>query len=290
MLPEPCFSTPPPLREVLPGFARNWCRAAAASTVRAAPAIFDACNSGRKQTSLSEDWQPTYLPYLISAVSGKQWCQARSAATAAEWTDVDKCRLCEAHKGSLMHRHFCPKTCPPEGWTAPPPDVARHLAFRGQNCTELWQTRGIGGTRVFVQPRQTEETVRWIIPIPDSANYQELTWYVDASQIDTEGEAAAARYGVGAVAVSPRGELVAAAYAVPPVYIDTIPAAEAWALWLVLSCTLTRKQVITDAWPISIPSELGKLLRPALRTGWPGCGAGSSLRWTMTCAASPTDG
>ena len=96
---------------------------------------------------------------------------------------------------------------------------------------------------MFVEPRQTHESMTWIRKPPDNAQHGELSWYIDASQIDTDGEAAAVRFGVGAVAVNDNGDLIAALRAVPPAFIDSIPAAEAWALWLVLSETPARKRV-----------------------------------------------
>ena len=54
-----------------------------------------------------------------------------------------------------------------------------------------------------------------------------------------------ARLGVGLVAVDGRGYFRAAAYARTPPWVQTIPAAEGWALWVVLVETASRHKVIT---------------------------------------------
>ena len=78
--------------------------------------------------------------------------------------------------------------------------------------------------------------MEWLKPIPDDAEYQELDWYVDASQIDVRIDSAV-RFGVGAVAVDQQGRLIAAMRAIPPRRIQSIPSAEAWAISAVLQAT-----------------------------------------------------
>ena len=48
------------------------------------------------------------------------------------------------------------------------------------------------------------------------------------------------------VAIDPAGRLVAAAWARPPAWIGSIPAAEAWAVAEVLRSTPCRRALITD--------------------------------------------
>ena len=110
---------------------------------------------------------------------------------------------------------------------------------------ELWKTRGIGGTRVLTPQRETHQVIQWLNPIPSAVDFDSLSWYVDASQIDATTECAA-RFGVGAVAVSSLGELVAAVRSVPPAHIRSIPSAEAWAISLVFTETPFRHAVYTD--------------------------------------------
>ena len=104
------------------------------------------------------------------------------------------------------------------------------------------------GLFVHRQPKvvaNADGAVVWVVPLPEDANEAGLTWYVDGSLIDSFHRDMA-RLGVGVAAVDDFGTLVAAAYARPPAWIRTIPAAEAWALWLVLATTVRRKRVVTD--------------------------------------------
>ena len=127
-------------------------------TVHAAIDVFDAINSGRKHRCLPSDWSPSFAPYVVSAVANKQWPQARCASVkSAEWTKETKCRLCNDHHGTLLHRHSGNTL-----WPSPlPPPQLRHshpaITFSAAQ-NELWMTRGIGAARVFVQQRDKDET------------------------------------------------------------------------------------------------------------------------------------
>ena len=78
-----------------------------------------------------------------------------------------------------------------------------------------------------------------------ASDEDEWTWYIDGSLIDDEHHTTA-RLGVGLVAIDRIGKLRAAAMARPPPWVRTIPGAEAWALWLVLTNTAARRKVVTD--------------------------------------------
>ena len=99
---------------------------------------------------------------------------------------------------------------------------------------------------MFVKPRDDSAKVNWLRHPAGHTPFHQLDWYIDASQIDAGEEAVAIRFGVAAVAVNSIGELEAAVYATPPDFIRSIPAAEAWGLWLVLSTTPARRRVFTD--------------------------------------------
>ena len=111
--------------------------------------------------------------------------------------------------------------------------------------TELWQTRGIGATRIFVNNRSTDETCEWVKQPSPRAISSQLTWYVDASQVDAEVEGAA-RVGYAGVAVSEQGTLEAAFRGIPPAHVKTIAAAEAWAIYKVMATTPDRRTIYTD--------------------------------------------
>ena len=85
----------------------------------------------------------------------------------------------------------------------------------------------------------------WLQQPGGDTDYGSLTWYIDGSLIDNQYKATA-RLGVGVVALDTLGNMVAAAHAIPPPWISSIPAAEAWGLWLVVSSTPCRKTVVTD--------------------------------------------
>ena len=233
--------------KVLPSFEGSWKRANAMANVRTAPGIFDACNAGRKTSSMPSEWQPKYAPYLVSAVAGKQWAQARCARVEnGAWTSDANCQLCKSAVGTLLHRHICPTITPADGRQQCPAPAAQDLIGRSEEQKFLWQTRGIGGSRVFITPRETHEEITWLQHPSGDTPYHQLDWYIDASQIDAGEESAAIRFGVAAVAVNSVGQLEAAVYARPPSYIKSIPAAEAWGLWLVLASTPARRRVFTD--------------------------------------------
>ena len=183
----------------------------------------------------------------MSAVAGKQWSQARCASVRAEnWSNEAACQLCKSEQGTLLHRHHCAAITPAAGRAACPASAASDDVGCSQQQKSLWRTRGIGGTRVFVPPRQVDETVTWLKHPSGRVAYQDLDWYVDASQIDTDGEAAAARYGVAAVAVNEQG------------FVDSTSAAEAWGLWLVVASTPARRTVYTDCRANLTLSKAGK--------------------------------
>ena len=242
LLQSPKFDAP---SNVLHCAYDNWRRAKNMVSVRTGLSSLDNAVNGKKHQLHTDSWKRQYASYLASAMSNKQWTQARcAAARGAGWTKDDTCRLCNAAPGTEAHRHVCPAI-----WTTPQqlpsPAAQRDIFTRTQLQRDLWRTRGIGGTRVFVPQRHTDERVEWIKMPPEDIDYQVLDWYVDASQIDAKTETAV-RFGIGAVAVNQRGDLVAAMRAIPPSRITSIPAAEAWAISAVLQVTPTRRRVFTD--------------------------------------------
>ena len=196
--------------------------------------------------SSSRDWQANYKPHLLSAMAGKQWPQAKVASVkGAQWVQDSLCKLCRSTPGTLEHRHHCPATSPHAHADPMPTHVTSPAAYCSSAEKTLWQTRGIGATRVFIPPRQTEATINWLRTLRPDAEEAKLTWYVDASLIDGKLPGAC-RLGAAAVATDDRGHLMAAVSAVPPAFVRTIGEAEAWAVWLVLNSTATRRAIYTD--------------------------------------------
>ena len=105
----------------------------------------------------------------------------------------------------------------------------------------LWKTRGIGAFRIHRPKRTDGEWLRWIKPIQPDLPEESITWYIDAFQVDSEFDETR-RFGYGIVALDPNGRLVAAALGTPPRYVNTIGQAEAHALAVVLTNTVSRKR------------------------------------------------
>ena len=111
--------------------------------------------------------------------------------------------------------------------------------------TRLWITRGIGAFRVEIPANKDNEWLTWVKRHRDHDDEEGLTWYVDASQIDSESELTR-RFGFGVVAVDQLGRLKAAAFGAPPEYVQTIAQAEAHAVAIVLQNTICRAEIVTD--------------------------------------------
>ena len=184
-------------------------------TIYAALDVFDATNSGRKHRSLPDEWCPAFVLYLVSAVSNKQRLQARCAsAKSANWSEDSSCRLCRKESGTLQHRHSCSAL-----WTTPLPPPQPKYHHPAMACTsaqtELWRTRGIGAARIFIKKCSRNETVEWVRQLSPRADTANLTWYVDASQVDAEVEGMV-RFGYAGDAVNEAGELEATFRGIPP--------------------------------------------------------------------------
>ena len=72
------------------------------------------------------DFFPIHKPWLLSAVVGGQWSQARLASTG-RWTNVSSCGFCGCDPGTLDHRHICPAILPDTGWPVLPPPEASFI-------------------------------------------------------------------------------------------------------------------------------------------------------------------
>jgi len=99
--------------------------------------------------------------------------------------------------------------------------------------------------RAIVPLADENETITWVKPIPHDVDEGTLSWYIDGSTIDGP-TSTLRRSGAGFLATNPEGDLVAYGYGVPPWWVDTTPGAEAWALNIVVTATVGRKQVFTD--------------------------------------------
>ena len=189
-----------PPNVVIPGMQQQWRRANAMASIQHFPEILGSL-TGVKGTSADagkkRGWSSSYAPYLVSAVAGRQWPQARAASVNKPgWPDDPRCRLCMEGNGTFEHRHSCKVIAEREAAPPPPqPSILSPLLYASQASMHLWRTRGIGGFRVFVPNRSTEGEARWLITPRSHIDPASLAWYVDASLVDgTLGPCA--RYGV----------------------------------------------------------------------------------------------
>ena len=192
-------------------------------------------------------WKSTHRPYLLSAMAGKQWPQSRIAKLKGPKIRPSEkmyC-LCNTNVGTLTHRHSCPVTVDQRRMPTPPEHVTSLAYYTDINQRDLWVTRGIGATRIHTSKSPPDGKVTWHRRLPDHIAEETVTWYVDASLIDSDVPGAS-RFGAAAAAVDDRGHLLAAPSGVPPEYVSTIVQADAWAAWIVLANTTTRKDLITD--------------------------------------------
>ena len=91
-------------------------------------------------------------------------------------------------------------------------------------------------------PPQNEE-LHWLIRPTDEVDLSGLSWYIDGSLIDPRTPFQ--RLGTGITGIL-HGTPAALAWAIPPPWIDSIPGAEAWALFTVLRMCHTLPAVTTD--------------------------------------------
>jgi hypothetical protein len=160
-----------------------------------------------------------------------------------EWTDGASCQLCGYEQGTLEHRVHCPANVPHSGWPEP-----SEAASKGLELLTDAQKRMLFGTGLMVKRMQipeppAAENFWWIIELPDGTDIAAVKWYIDGSLIDPRTPFL--RSGAGLVGIS-ESRPVAIAAAVPPPWIDTIPGAEAWALFCILAASHSLPSVITD--------------------------------------------
>jgi len=198
-------------------------------------------------------WNRSFRPYLRSAVAGGQWPQARIAQLAGPEAD-SSCQLCAAAVGTLEHRRHCDATRPDGGWPAPKPQVGRFIDALDEGRRRLLLTRGMLTVRLQVPAPAADGWFRWLKAVPDSVS-GELVYYIDGSLLDGPSRLFG-RTGFAVVAVDRQGELRGYGHGVPPCWVRTAAAAEAWALYVVLRACPTFPRIITDC--LGLVDTLGR--------------------------------
>lgn len=152
------------------------------------------------------DWRPKFRPYLLSAVAGGQWPQARIKATRC-LSDEDQCQLCQQEVGTLEHRHHCPANTPYGGWALPKPDIVKFTDKLDPNRKMLLKTRGLLSLSVRIPTKSDPECFFWVIPpkgdLPDDAKF-----YIDGSAMNTNYKGLES-FGYGIVITDTAGGLLA---------------------------------------------------------------------------------
>ena len=161
------------------------------------------------------------------------------------WESSNLCRLCLDTPGTLLHRHRCAATRPAEGWPLPPPFARLARSRVGISRQNLLDTQALLVLRVPRPRRNAEGTFRWLF----HTQYFELaagaTWYTDGSLFEARWRPIASA-GFAIVVIGSCGQHLAFGNGTPPHWIDSSPAAEAWALYITLMYCGLPNCIVTD--------------------------------------------
>ena len=193
----------------------------------------------------NELWNPSCRPWLLSAFSGGQWTQSRIFQLAKDDPDASNlCQLCGAAEGTAQHRFSCPATLPDQGWPRPNARIEHFTQRLEQPRRSLLDTRGLLVLNLHIPERHPTGWMHWFLcPPPDVP--ETATFYIDGSLLDGPSELIS-RCGLAICIVDEHDELLAYGHGVPPDWVRTSGAAEAWALYMVMRMSPTLPRVITD--------------------------------------------
>ena len=196
---------------------------------------------GKRNSKTHPLWLAKHKASLRSAVSNGQWPQCRLAR--AGLVKDDRCKLCDAAVGTLLHRHHCPCTSDARGSCALDKDCDKHLRAMSPGAKHLLTTRAmIASTDLTDYQPPAEETFTWIVEPSGGAIDSTNTIYCDGSMADGPSKDLS-RVGFGFAAYDVNGELTASAYGTPPWWIDSAHGAETWALDQALRCSLPGARI-----------------------------------------------
>jgi len=206
------------------------------------------------RSKVVDGWERQFAPYLRSAFVGGQWPQLRIAQRAGD--DVDTlCQLCKSQVGTLEHRRECPATLPLEGWPRPSTRVHEFMQRLSPERRQLVLNRGLLVTRMAIPLPSADGWMKWIKPPPQDSE-ADWTFYIDGSLIDGPSKRFA-RAGFAIAIVSAGGDLVAFALGVPPAWVRSAPAAEAWALLNVFLSCPAPPRIVTDCLNLIVTLNAG---------------------------------
>ena len=206
-------------------------------------------------------------PYVVSAITNGQWQQARRNKLPGSGGDMS-CQLCGDMTGTVMHRHDCWTTKASAGWPALLGDCHRFNNKIGTECANIMKTPATCIVRPPVPVQQ--ERNDWVShgSQPDVMD-DSFTLVIDSSKRDWR-QWHNATTGCGLAILRRNGELAACAQARPPPWIKTANAAEAWALYLILSICPWPPVVLPDCMALLRAARAGAVAatscrRPAAR-------------------------
>ena len=212
-------------------------------------------NGRIKSLKDTPEWLPEHAAALLSTMSNGQWTQSRRHAVKKWNIASDLCQLCQEHCGTQLHRKRCRVTKPSGGWTNIP-QAAKLAASRiGNDRRELLEKTGLLTVKVpNLEPRQ-QDTFRWYSQAPDCTRC-DLNWIIDGSALNTKWSTLAT-FGFGIVVTADNGDLVAWGGGVPPAWVDSASASEAWALATVSMLAVWPPRILTDCLGLLHTSEAG---------------------------------
>ena len=224
-------------------------------------------------------WEHAARPWLLSALSGGQWPQARRVAVRSWAVGDPTCQLCRAAPGTLLHRRRCPATIPAGGWLTPQPAVSYFLDAQEGGRRDLLQTRALLVVAIPRPPVLQAPKVRWLLPVPAVLD-ADIQWCTDGSVLNAlwpDLASAACAF----VAFDSTGAVRACGCAELPTSVRTSTAAEAWALRIVVMLSPFPPRVITDCKCLLTTAMMGAAAATSSR---------SALAATWSAIAAALDG
>ena len=200
----------------------------------------------------TDQWAAQHQGAFKSLFCGRQWTQQR--LFKAGLVEDNMCKLCRHFPGgdqvgTALHRHVCPALARFRELNQPQ-WLFDHLVRDGHQLTNgvrLALTRGL--------------VPHLCAPVRDDHLFDSFWWhkrpfhnhipsgcliFTDGSLIDGKLEKPYQSLGWAFVVITSDGVLVAAAYGVPPKWVDTIQGAELWAVQMALQTVQFPSKLYTD--------------------------------------------
>ena len=173
------------------------------------------------------------------------------------WAITDNlCQLCHKEIGTISHRFDCDETRPPEGWPAPPKEANLLINRLSSERLQLLKERGLLVLRLPAPPPQQDGSFIWKIDPTASEKAHGATWYFDGSLLHGKWKDYRTT-GFSICVVAQDASLIGFGHGTPPHWCLTAAAAEAWALFVVVSATPFAPNMRTDCLSLLRTAEQG---------------------------------